>query len=284
LKAAIAAWYNTAAVSMSNKTIVTPTITNPTVTAVTPGPAALVATLGTLQVRADAGNVALGSGHSHVTTGDQNTAVGRNAQGALTTGRSNMALGVNAQLALTTGGDNVAIGVGAQQQLKTANMNTAIGKSTQSVLTTGTNNTAIGNTAQAGMTTGTFNTAVGDGAQMYPRADPKVQSTTASYQTSVGAQTGQATTTPVDGITTIGYRATAGAVNATSLGTMSSAVHADSVALGSNTLTTAAAQVMVGARDVEITDATKGVVLHSPDGKRWRITVSNAGAVTAAAV
>ena len=64
----------------------------------------------------------------------------------------------------------------------------------------------------------------------------------------------------------------------------SRADHTDSVALGSNTVTTAANQVMVGPRDVEIGDATKGVVLKSPDGKRWRVTVDNAGALSAAAV
>ena len=29
--------------------------------------------------------------------------------------------------------------------------------------------------------------------------------------------------------------------------------------------------------DIEITDFTKGIILRSPDGSRWRITVNNAG-------
>lgn len=37
----------------------------------------------------------------------------------------------------------------------------------------------------------------------------------------------------------------------------------------------------VGAEDIEITDSTKGIILTSPDSTRWRITVSNAGALTA---
>jgi hypothetical protein len=32
--------------------------------------------------------------------------------------------------------------------------------------------------------------------------------------------------------------------------------------------------------DVEVTDATKGVILKSPNGNRWRITVTNAGTLT----
>jgi len=61
------------------------------------------------------------------------------------------------------------------------------------------------------------------------------------------------------------------------LGSMASAAHAGSVALGSDVTTTAAGQVAVGARDVEVQDATKGLVLRSPDGSRWRATINNAG-------
>jgi hypothetical protein len=38
------------------------------------------------------------------------------------------------------------------------------------------------------------------------------------------------------------------------------------------------------AGDVEVTDLTKGVVIKSPNGNRWRLTVSNAGAVSATAL
>jgi len=54
--------------------------------------------------------------------------------------------------------------------------------------------------------------------------------------------------------------------------------------LGSNTQTTAANQVMVGGRDIEVTDPTMGVILASPDKKRWRVTVDNGGALSAAVV
>lgn len=36
----------------------------------------------------------------------------------------------------------------------------------------------------------------------------------------------------------------------------------------------------VGANDIEITDSTKGVILHSPDTSRWRITIDNDGVLT----
>jgi hypothetical protein len=97
-------------------------------------------------------------------------------------------------------------------------------------------------------------------------------------------ESGQNVTAQIDGITTVGWRATAGAVNGTALGMMSRADHANSVALGDNTATTADNQVAVGPRDIEISNATKGVVLKSPDGKRWRITVNNSGVLAATAV
>ena len=144
-------------------------------------------------------------------------------------------------------------------------------------------NTAAGFNAQRSLTTGGNNTAAGSYAQYSPLGTAINATTTASYQTSVGTESGQSSATQVDGITTIGYRAAAGAANATALGRESSADHAGSVALGYQTTTTAVGQVMCGPRDVEITDATKGVVLKSPGGTRYRLTVSDAGAVTVAA-
>jgi hypothetical protein len=50
---------------------------------------------------------------------------------------------------------------------------------------------------------------------------------------------------------------------------------------GNNTANTKAA--LVGASDIEITDAAKGIILRSPNGSRWRLTVDNAGALVVAA-
>lgn len=33
----------------------------------------------------------------------------------------------------------------------------------------------------------------------------------------------------------------------------------------------------VGSSDIEITDATKGVILRAPDGGRWRLTIDSTG-------
>ena len=37
---------------------------------------------------------------------------------------------------------------------------------------------------------------------------------------------------------------------------------------------------ITGANDIEITDNTKGVILKSPNGTRWRITISDAGVIS----
>lgn len=72
--------------------------------------------------------------------------------------------------------------------------------------------------------------------------------------------------------------------NATALGYNASAAHDQSAAIGRDSTTTATYQVMVGPRDIEITDDAKGLVLVSPDDTRFRVQVSNAGALTVTSI
>jgi hypothetical protein len=37
---------------------------------------------------------------------------------------------------------------------------------------------------------------------------------------------------------------------------------------------------VVQSGDIEITDPSKGIILHSPDDSRWRITIDNDGVLT----
>jgi hypothetical protein len=176
------------------------------------------------------------------------------------------------------------VGTSAQRALTTGSYNTAMGVDAQRALTTGSYNTAAGRLVQYFLTTGSENTAVGHLSQCSPLANSSYATNTANRQTSVGTESGQNTATQINEITTIGYRATAGAASATALGSQSRADHSASVALGSGTQTTAADQVMIGARDLEITSSSKGVVLKSPDGTRYRITVANGGTLTVTAI
>jgi len=220
---------------------------------------------------ADAATIRARSGNS--------TALGANAQKALTTGTSDTAVGSLAQRFLTTGYQDTAVGSLAQNALTIGNGNTAVGNQAQYLLDAGNQNTAVGILAQYLLTTGNQNTAVGDRAQSHPGGISANATKTASFQTSVGPMSGQSSATQVDGITTVGYLATAGAANATSIGREARADHAGSIALGYQALTTQVDQVMVGPRDVEITSATKGLVLVSPDTTRMRITVADDGSL-----
>jgi len=81
--------------------------------------------------RVGASTIALGNGHSKLTTGNYNSAVGHAAQNALTTGNYNSAVGYAAQYALTTGNYNSAVGHAAQYALTTGNYNSAVGYAAQ---------------------------------------------------------------------------------------------------------------------------------------------------------
>ena len=262
LKAHILAWFGPVTATLSNKTLTAPKVTGTTAAAGTVTVSSADPNVSLNLVSKGTGKVLVNGVEAVDTTSAQSlskkTLVSPTITGPTI---SPVTAGPNA-LALTVG----------SAQVRANGTNVAFGSAAQNALTTGGNNIALGTGAQQeplGSVTG----SVVD----FP-------TTTAKNQTSVGAQSGQNTATQIDGITTIGYRATAGAVNGTSLGISSRADHTDSVALGSKTVTTAANQVAVGPRDIEIGDATKGLVLKSPDGKRWRVTVDNAGALSAAAV
>ena len=231
-------------------------------------------------LRAVGSNVASGTASQRsLTTGSGNVASGTDSQRSLTTGSGNVASGYESQRSLTTSNYNVASGHISQRSLTTGSGNVASGTGSQYSLTTGSGNVASGTDSQRSLTTSNYNVASGYGSQYSPRGVTAWATTTASRQTSIGHESGQGSSSPSDEIVTIGYRAIADGAKAMALGSMADARHPGSVALGSDTITTATGQVAVGARDVEVQDATKGLVLRSPDGSRWRATISNAGVI-----
>jgi hypothetical protein len=209
-----------------------------------------------------------------LTTGIFNNAFGNDVQRDLTTGGENTAVGDEAHRNLSTGSVNSAFGRAAQWSLQAGNSNTAVGAEVQYSLSSGSNNNAVGVLAQRSLTTGIQNNAVGSGAQYSPLGDNTFATTTGLRQVSVGHETGQNTATQLDAITTVGHHATAGANEGTALGAFSRADHAGSVALGSNTQTTAAQQVAVGPRALLVGDSATvpsvnpvaGGVLYAQNG------------------
>jgi hypothetical protein len=100
--------------------------------------------------------------------------------------------------------------------------------------------------AQYSLTAGGSNVAIGYGAQYTPAGNGTNATTTGARQVSIGVETGQSVSTQLNDITTLGYRARAGADFGTAVGSGAHAAHLRSVALGSTTTTTADDQVMVG--------------------------------------
>jgi len=191
-----------------------------------------------------------------VTTGGNNVGVGVSAQRNATTGGSNSALGTNAQLNMTTAESNCAFGANAQQAVTTGSFNSAFGVNAQFAMTTGAANDAFGLSAQQSVTTGSLNVAFGISAQYQPNGVSANALTTATRCTSVGNETGFGSATQDNDVTTIGYRAIATGAGATSLGSGAHAAFTQSVALGMSTVTTAASQVHLGSRHMEMVEIT----------------------------
>jgi len=96
-----------------------------------------------------------------LTSGDESTAVGNSVLNLATTGGTNVGVGNSCLAATTTGSSNVAVGHGGLQRNTTASSNTAVGYQALTYNTTASNNTAVGYSALVANTTGTPNTAVG---------------------------------------------------------------------------------------------------------------------------
>lgn len=226
---------------------------------------------------------------------DYNIILGYKAMNAATSGTGNVVIGREAVLTGTAGGTaNVSIGRYAAQGRNggtsnvsigdlahgvgplTGSSNLAVGPNAQRDLTTGSNNCAFGSAALYTATTGTFNCAFGRLAGQYV--------STGSNNVAIGQSSGPASGSgAVNNTVSVGYLSAASGADSVAIGKSSAASHANSVALGDGSVTTAASQVMVGAKDVEITDTTKGIILKSPDGTRYRVTVANGGTLTVTA-
>ncbi len=190
-----------------------------------------------------------------------NIGFGQSTLSSNTKGSGNIAIGYRSLSSNTAGLNNTGVGPFSLQSNTTGFDNIAIGYRSLYSNTTGLRNTGVGSASLQSNTTGSHNTGVGRLSLF--------ANTTGSENTGVGYDSGPATGA-VSGSTSLGYQARAN--------------HDNSVALGVNTATSAADQVMVGGRDIEITEATKGVVLRSPNGSRWRLAVDNSGNLSAVAV
>jgi hypothetical protein len=165
-------------------------------------------------------NTAIGfGGLSSDTSGGSNTAVGAAALQNNTSGGGNTALGVHALISNTTGYTNSAVGGFALNNLTTGYDNNALGYDALDTTTSGYQNVAIGNLALDGDTTGYRNTAVGYyalqalttgnrdialGGWAGVTNTPANATTTGTYDTYIGQNAGQGSSTQLDYSTAIG--------------------------------------------------------------------------------
>ena len=211
--------------------------------------------------------------------GSTNTGFGENTQAVQSTGQSNASLGFDSLKSSVTGNNNTAIGTSSLSLSNGGSFNTALGSGSLNNATLGQGNTAIGYNALENKTTTNFNTAVGNNS---------LGNITSGFRnTAVGNDAGKFI---LDGTTAnataqnsvfIGDEAKAkadGETNQIVIGQGAIGNGTNTATLGNDTVTETYLKGDVKtAGDIESTTNGKGLVLTSPNGSRWRQTISNTG-------
>jgi hypothetical protein len=194
---------------------------------------------------------------------------------------SNTALGASALNANTSGSSNSAAGVSALRFNTTGQSNSAVGLSALRNNTTGSNNSAVGVNSLFSNTSGGSNSAVGISAGRYI-----ADGTTANEITNNSVYLGNDTKALANNQTNqivIGHNATGLGSNTAVLGNDSIVTTALKGNVGIGT-TSPASKLTVTGGDIEVTDSASGIILKSPDGTRYRVTVSDLGILSTASL
>jgi hypothetical protein len=215
------------------------------------------------------------------TTGASNSAFGGSALANNTTGASNSAVGLQALASNTTGSFNAAVGFQALISDTTASNNTAIGAQALVNHTSGNNNTAVGTGTLFSITSGAQNTAIGGNAGRFI-ADNITANAAASDSVYLGHRTKALASGQTNQIV-IGHDAIGIGSNTAVLGNDSIVTTALKGDVGIGT-TSPASKLTVTGGDIEVTDSASGIILKSPDGTRYRVTVSDLGILSTASV
>lgn len=264
-------------------------------------------------------NVFLGANAGrYCTTGTQNLALGYNAQSLMTTATGCIAIGGYSQESLTTGNYNCSLGIYSQIAVVSGSYNTAIGTSSQRALTSGTRNCSFGSDTLRGLTTGNYNVAFGDIAGRY-HADGSTALTDPEYSVYIGANArgkdnSDDNSVVIGGNTPIGLGANTTVIgtSATTLTRLfgnlglgvdspSASIHTiktteqlrlgyDATYYASFTVSSAGnltidtvGNTIYTPDTIENTTSGAGIVLKSPDGTRYRLTVANGGTLSISA-
>lgn len=203
--------------------------------------------------------------------------VGQNAlSGNGRAGNYNTAIGAEAMQSQIGGfpQSNVAVGRQALQNIDDANSNAALGAYSMRSLSTGSNNTSVGSSSLSNNTTGDNNIAVGYNAGDLLSSGS--QNFTPSNSIFIGADTRAEGIGQTNQIV-IGHEAIGTGSNTTVIGNQNTT---DTRIWGKLDVPTGGIDSF---GDIEI-DLGQGVILKSPDGTRYRIVVSDLGALSATVV
>jgi hypothetical protein len=176
--------------------------------------------------------------------------------------------------------------------------NTALGASALNANTSGSNNSAVGSFALNSNTTGQGNSAVGFGSLF--------SNTTGSTNTAVGRNAGRLIvdgSTPNTVTTNSVYLGSdtkalaSGQTNQIVIGHNAIGLGSNTAVLGNDSIETTALKGNVGigttspaskltvtGGDIEVTDSASGIILKSPNGTRYRVTISDLGVLSAASL
>jgi hypothetical protein len=230
--------------------------------------------------------------------GSFNTGFGKNSQAAQLNGNYNSSLGFNSLANSISGSNNTAIGTNSMTLLTVGSFNTGVGSNSLRKATGGQGNTAIGfsalgenknsnyNTAVghgslSNITTGSRNTAVGIGAGKFI-SDGSTANSTGSNSIFIGSSAKANADNETNQIV-IGVDAVGNGSNTTTIGSASTVSTEIKGNVGIGTASPSSA-VEVAGGDIETSTSTNGLILKSPDGTRYRVTVANGGALTVSAV
>ena len=239
-------------------------------------------------------NIAIGkSALNNNTAGNQNIAIGTDALRSNSTSGS-LAIGHEALYANTTGSANIALGNSALRANTTGIHNIVVGRSAGRSIVDGSNNTLVGYRSGFSNISGLSNTYIGEdtglsalgsensavGRQALSQLSSGDGNTALGYNSGTFISGGTGNTSATDSIF-IGKNAKALSIGETN----QIVIGSDAIGLGSNTAvigtpsiteTRLHGDINVANGDVEIAIG-QGVILVSPNGTKYRITVADNG-------
>lgn len=209
-----------------------------------------------IEINSADSNVIVGSRSGELTTGAYNVFVGDLAGEDNTTGMENVFSGAMSGKNNVSGNLNVMIGAHAGEHNIDGSRDTFVGTYAGTQNTTGWRNTYVGLSAGCMNSTGHYNTFIGRGAG-YNNAE-------GSSNVFIGSLAG--------------FNETGSdKLYISNSDTTAPLIYGEF----NNSLLRFHGRVEVVDHDVYVTDSTKGIILRSPDGQCWRVTVGNDGSLSA---